>query len=147
MHTAMGAGLAAGPLLAGSLSTAQIWVAFPALLAALCLIVVGASLMVALPTPETAARDGVAARRRPLGEIAFWLFVATAVLYAIGEGTFGNWALLYLSEERGLAPAAAAFGLSAFWGALTAGRVVVSLLLLRVAARPIWASAARRAFP
>jgi fucose permease len=141
MHTAMGAGLAAGPLLAGFLSTAQIWVAFPALLAALCLILVGASLTVALPAPETVARHGVVvAERRPLGEKAFWLFVATVVLYAIGEGTFGNWALLYLSEERGLAPAAAALALSAFWGALTGGRVVVSLLLLRVTARPIWAS-------
>ncbi len=140
MHTAMGAGLAAGPLLAGFLSAAQLWVAFPVLLAALCLILVAASLIVALPAPETAAGRGVVAERRPLGEMAFWLFVATAVLYAIGEGTVGNWALLYLAEERGLAPAAAAFALSAFWGALTGGRVVASLLLLRVAARPIWAS-------
>lgn len=141
MHTAMGAGLAAGPLLAGFLSAVQLWVAFPVLLAALCLILVAASLIVALPAPETAARDGiVVAERRPLGEMAFWLFVATVALYAIGEGTFGNWALLYLSEERGLAPAAAALALSAFWGALTGGRVVVSLLLLRVTARPIWVS-------
>ncbi len=140
MHTAMGAGLAAGPLLAGFLSTAQIWVAVPALLAALCLSVVAASLIATLPAPEPASRDDAGAERRPLSEAAFWLFVATAVLYAIGEGTFGNWALLYLSEERGITPAAAAFALSAFWGALTGGRVVASLLLLRVAARPIWAS-------
>jgi fucose permease len=141
MHTAMGAGLAAGPLLAGFSSTAGTWVAFPALLATLCLLLAGASLVVALPKAETSVSDGVVAERRPVGEIAFWLFVATVVLYAIGEGTFGNWALLYLSEERGLAPAAAALALSAFWGALTGGRVVVSLLLLRVPARPIWASA------
>ena len=45
-----------------------------------------------------------------------------------------------MAEERGITPAAAAFALSAFWGALTGGRVVASLLLLRLAARPIWAS-------
>jgi len=140
MHTAMGGGLAAGPLLAGLLSAARLWVAFPTLLATLCLTLVGASLIVAFPAPELAARNGVVAQPRPLREMAFWLFVATVVLYAIGEGTFGNWVLLYLSEERGLAPAAAALALSAFWGALTGGRVVVSLLLLRFPARSIWAS-------
>ena len=140
MHTAMGLGLSLGPLFGGASEAAGLWVAFPAGLMALSAFLVAVTLATPLPAPASASggASGQPAEPRPLGQLAFWLFAAIAMLYALAEGTFSNWVLLYLAEERGIAPAMASLALAAFWGAMTAGRLLVSALLLRVRARRIW---------
>lgn len=139
MHTAMGLGLSIGPLLAGACAAAGLWIAFPLLLMAACVVLVGATLAAPLPTTSgPAGGEDAADEPRPLGASAFWLFAAIVVLYALAEGTFSNWLLLFLSEERGIALATASLALAAFWGAMTAGRLLVWGLLLRVPARRIW---------
>lgn len=139
MHVAIGIGLSVGPVLAGLLAGAGLWAAFPAALAALCLVLVGVVLVISLPADAPARSEGSpVGDPPPKHEAAFWLFVGVVVLYALAEGTFANWVLIYLTEERGIAAPTAAVALSAFWGALTAGRVAVLALLLRFAARRIW---------
>jgi fucose permease len=68
----------------------------------------------------------------------FWALAAIVVLYALAEGTFSSWAIIYLQEDRGLTEAVAGFALSTFWGALVVGRVLVSLVVLRLPAVRIW---------
>jgi predicted MFS family arabinose efflux permease len=68
----------------------------------------------------------------------FWSFFAIAVIYAFAEGTFSNWIVVYLQDGKHLPAATATTALSAFWGALVAGRLLVSALVLRVAPQRVW---------
>jgi fucose permease len=74
----------------------------------------------------------------PLTKAVLWVFVAIAVLYAFAEGTFANWAIIYLNEERNIDLAQASFALAIFWAMLAAGRLLVSFLLLKINAAWIW---------
>lgn len=64
------------------------------------------------------------------------LFVAFFLLYVSAEVSFGGWAFTY-SVRMGLADeSAAAYLTSAFWGALTVGRLLAIPIAARV--RPVW---------
>ena len=76
----------------------------------------------------------------PVRTAAFWLFTAIAVLYAFAEGTFGNWAVLYLQDVKHLPETVAASALSVFWAAMVGGRLLTSVLVLKLAPRYIWLS-------
>ena len=136
LHTSVGMGLMIGPLLASALS--RHWVVFPLLLCAIALLLAIASTITSLPqqihnSPNSEGRHG-----KPSRSTAFWLFVVIAVFYAFAEGTFSNWAVIYLQESKQLPQTIAALSLSIFWGALVVGRLLVSLLLLRIAAETLW---------
>lgn len=138
MHTAIGIGLTGGPLLAGVLMDR--WVAFPGALLALAALLAMATRRLPRERPsDDGPRGSSTEAPAPARSIAFWLFAAIAVLYAFAEGTFSSWAVIFLRESRGLADATAAAGLSVFWGALVAGRLLSAVLLLRVPAGPLWA--------
>ena len=137
VHTLLGLGLAIGPLVVAPFVAAGQWVGFPLLLLSLMVLALAAAAGIAFPTDE-AADTAQAAATRPTGRVLFWLFVAVAVLYAFAEGTFSNWAVVYLNEGLGASEATAGLSLSVFWGALVAGRLLVSALVLRLPARAIW---------
>jgi hypothetical protein len=61
------------------------------------------------------------ARCDPARVPGFWLLASICVLYAFAEGTFGNWAVLYLQNVKQLPEPIAASALSAFWAALVGG--------------------------
>ena len=63
---------------------------------------------------------------------------AIAVLYAFAEGTFSNWAVIYLREAKDLSAVVAALALSVFWGAMVVGRLLVAVLVVRIAPLTIW---------
>lgn len=146
--------MAVGPLIANPFIMAQQWVVFPVLLAMLCLVLVLAAFAGrypdtrgARPSPETMALqsgDPVPLQLalhpdgHPAARPVFWLFAAITVLYAFAEGTFGNWAILYLQDVKNLPETVAAGALSVFWMAMVAGRLFTSLLVLRIAPRNIW---------
>ena len=137
VHTLLGLGLAIGPLVVVPFVAAGQWVGFPLLLLGLTVLALVTAAGVTFPTDEV-ANDVRATTTRPTGRVLFWLFVAVAVLYAFAEGTFSNWAVVYLNEALGAPEATAGLSLSVFWGALVAGRLLVSALVLRLAARTIW---------
>jgi MFS transporter, FHS family, glucose/mannose:H+ symporter len=68
----------------------------------------------------------------------FWLYAAAVFLYGIVETLNGNWAMLYLSGERGVSTQGASFALTAFWVMVTVGRVLIALISRRVPARWIY---------
>jgi MFS transporter, FHS family, glucose/mannose:H+ symporter len=68
----------------------------------------------------------------------FWLYAAAVFLYGILETLNGNWAMLYLSSERGVSPRGASYALTAFWVSVTLGRVLIAAVSRRVPARWIY---------
>jgi len=128
LHTVVGVGLAVTPVLAGEAIDRRAWPVVPFLLACACLALVVGLERLHLPEPEPPRH---AAGPRPLRVGALWLFVGVAALYGTTEAIYGNWGVLYLTEERGLGVAAAGLAVTAFWAAMTAGRLAVAALLLR----------------
>ena len=137
-HTLIGLGLAVGPLIAGPFAAAGAWYGFPALLAGACTAGAMASLLIPLPQPARILPGAESAAARPAGSPVFWLLAAITVIYAFAEGTFSSWAVIFLRDVKGLSGMTASYALSAFWGALVAGRLLVSVLILRVPAKLIW---------
>jgi fucose permease len=68
----------------------------------------------------------------------FWGFLAVVILYAFAEGTFANWCVIYLYEERGIPLPEASLALSVFWAALAGGRLLASAALLKVKTEHLW---------
>jgi predicted MFS family arabinose efflux permease len=138
LHTLMGLGLMVGPLLASGFVLAGWWVGFPLSLLVLSLVLALTAATVRLPADsgkETAHRDDASP---PLRAGAFWTFAAIAVLYAFAEGTFSNWAAIYLRDAKGMSEIVAGLALSVFWGAMVAGRLLVSVLVAWIAPLTIW---------
>lgn len=142
LHTLLGTGLSAGPLLVGPLTTADYWTVYPLLLiigaAILSLLLVWARLPAYRAEAAHQIERDTIKEANPLGKAVLWVFIVIAVLYAFAEGTFANWAIIYLNEERSIDLAQASFALAVFWAMLAAGRLLVSVLLLRINAAWIW---------
>jgi fucose permease len=139
MHTLIGLGFALGPLLLAQAITLNGWQGYPWLIAALSITLA----LAALTLPATTAAPEAASASVPnpgslWGEPVFWVFAAIAMLYAFAEGTFANWAVIYLADAKKLDPAIAAYALSAFWLTLAVGRLIVSVLVLKIAPTLIW---------
>ncbi len=138
LHTLLGLGLMVGPLLADGFGRAGWWIGFP--LSLLGLSVFLALVAATVRLPQAAGSDSAHRidANPPLSSGAFWTLAAIAVLYAFAEGTFSNWAVIYLREAKALPAGVAALALSVFWGAMVAGRLLVALLVIRIAPLTIW---------
>ena len=136
LHSLLGAGLALGPVVVAPFIARDAWIGFPFLLLALCclVLVVGAL----TDFPETDGENETTGTPRPVRQRLFWAFVVAAVLYAFAEGTFSNWAVIYLHEAKGVSQATAGLALSVFWAALVAGRLLTSALVLRLSSQTVW---------
>lgn len=80
----------------------------------------------AAPAPERASDGAV---RAPL---AMWLLGVLLLIYIGTEVGFGAWVTVYMIESVGLAQPTAALVASGFWLALTFGRVLATLLGMRL---------------
>lgn len=139
LHTSLGAGLALGPLLANGLAAHLGWQAFPLSLLFACAAMALWSYLLQLPDADAGLKPAPgASAHNPSRDMVFWLFALIAVLYAFAEGTFANWAVLYLAESKGLSPIIATSALAVFWGALAGGRLLISALLVRIDAHWFW---------
>jgi fucose permease len=67
-----------------------------------------------------------------------WLFIAVVFLYGYCETIFANWAIIFLKKERSLSSVYAGYALASFWAMVTAGRLLVSLLTVRVSASLVY---------
>lgn len=136
LHSLLGMGLAAGPLILAPFVATDSWIGFPLFVAGLCGLTLVGTFVVGLPE----ASDGVEASvtGTPARQGLFWVFATIAVLYAFAEGTFSNWATVYMNEGLGASEAVAGLALTVFWATLVAGRILTSWLVLRIAPQRIW---------
>ncbi|MEH3047638.1 MFS transporter [Sphingomonas adhaesiva] len=131
LHMCAGSGLTVAPVLFAALAGHGLWWVGPSALAATSGALFLLTMTATFPAPaqdDAAAADAVHPGRTAL----FWLCAVIAMLYSVAEGTFSNWATVFLTEERGLSAADAALALTCFWAALTGGRLIATLLAARL---------------
>ena len=139
MHAVTGIGLAVGPLAMAPFVSADRWIDFPLLLSGLNVLAAIAILAVRFPgSVEAGSRRTRPPKSLPLSAPHFWLFAAIVFLYALAEGTFSNWAVIYLHEALDVAENTSGLAITMFWGALVAGRLAAFGLVARVSTRILW---------
>ncbi|MHB1938661.1 MAG: MFS transporter [Acidobacteriaceae bacterium] len=114
LNALIGAATTVSPLILHALSVRGAWGLWPAVLGAAFLL----SAIAPLPAVERAGPEGGSWQRgmRP--------FMLATLIYAVCEGSFGSWADLYVTVDRGQAARYGALSLSAFWGAMTLFRIL-----------------------
>ena len=127
-----GIGAVLGPMLAGQslrlFGTALLsaWAG-----AALLLLLLGA--IVRLPDVHTSAHEAAPAQARPVWQSpALWRLGALALLYGGMETGIGGWATVYMQRTTAQDGATAALTASAFWLALTGGRMIGTFAGMRI---------------
>lgn len=139
LHTLIGTGLAFGPFVVGLLVERGQWPLFPGGLAVTALSLLLLSFTIRLPQEDIEIPNkGETAKllRTP----AFWFLFVVATVYAVCEGLFSNWAVIFLQEDKHLSPQNAGVALSSFWAALALGRLLTAWIVSRISATVVWLS-------
>jgi fucose permease len=124
-HACFGVGATLGPLLITvSLTNSESWRAGYAVLAATQALTL---MMIWRWRGKWKSSDDTAAKDTP-GIGGLLLLLALFLLYTGVEVAAGQWAFTLLSESRGMATATAGAWVAAYWGGLTAGRLVLGLI-------------------
>jgi MFS family permease len=132
LNALLGLGTALAPLLVSLFTMLGAWWALPLVTSVLlALLLIGA-----MHARLTLAGDTAKSKNRMPPR--FWLYAGAVLLYGIAETLAGNWASLYLSIERHVPAAYAALALTAFWIAVTLGRVAFALVARIISARYIY---------
>lgn len=128
LNAVIGGATAVSPLILEGFRGLAAWVLWPALLLALWL------LLLPLPTVADAGAElgGLHAWRRSMLP-----FALAVLVYAICEGSFGSWANIMVSVDRGLTPAAGALALALFWAGMTVARFILGAVPGRVLPREL----------
>ncbi len=139
LNALLGSGTALAPMLIAIVVGLGVWWLLPVMVACIMMLIFG----IALTKPlKTSVGTAVASAATSIGlrnlPNRFWLYAAAVFLYGILETLNGNWAKLYLSEERGVSAQGASFALAAFWAMVTAGRVLIAFISRVVPARWIY---------
>ena len=139
LNALLGLGTALAPVLVAIVVALGAWWLLPVVVASIAVLLFG----VAYTQPLRSRADSAdATRPTSLNWVdlprRFWLYAAAVFVYGIVETLNGNWAMLYLSSERGVSAQGASFALAAFWVMVTAGRVLIALISQLVPARWIY---------
>jgi MFS transporter, FHS family, glucose/mannose:H+ symporter len=139
LNALLGLGTALAPVLVAIVVALGAWWLLPVVVACIAVLLFG----VAYAQPlRLHAGNADADRPTSLNWIdlprRFWLYAAAVFVYGIVETLNGNWAMLYLSSERGVSTQGASFALAAFWVMVTVGRVLIALISQLVPARWIY---------
>lgn len=130
LHTIAGSGLMLGPLYFNLFIKYEIWWLAPFCLAVISLSILSMTTVITLPDDDKSSDEDTI--ELPYKAACFWTMIIIVVLYAISEGAFSNWAIIYITESKRLSDTAAATSLSAFWAGLTFGRLAISFLVFRI---------------
>jgi fucose permease len=77
---------------------------------------------------QAGSGENPATRQRSRIPALFWVFAAFAVLYGVCETMNGNWSQLDMTTELHASTTQASIALTAFWGMVTAGRVLFAVI-------------------
>jgi len=134
LHFLLGVGTSTAPLVVNFFEAQGIW--WGAGLAIGLFVVLLLLLQLPLPMPLELEESKGADGRPERVPARVWLWFVVVFFYGACEVTFSNWSSIYLKEEVGLSMQSASFGLSLFWISIAVGRVLFSLIALRVNTRP-----------
>lgn len=137
LHLMAGVGLMIGPLFFRKAEALGMWSRAPLALVALAAVLFA---LTAFALQGGRAQRAVVASSAPSASLHFWLMIAISFLYALVEGAFSNWAVIYVTGTKAQPPDVAAAALSIFWGGLTLGRLLATFALSRLGAFTIWAA-------
>jgi FHS family glucose/mannose:H+ symporter-like MFS transporter len=142
LNALLGLGTALAPVLVAIVAGLGVWWLLPVAVACILLLLFAIALRQPLSAGPTAPAGAAAPESIGWGALPrrFWLYAAGVFLYGILETLNGNWAMLYLSTERGVPARGASFALAAFWVMVTVGRVLIAAISARVPARFIYAA-------
>ncbi len=132
LHTIVGVGMMLAPIYLSAFAQQDHWLMGVLMLSAATLILTLTAMLAAFPTVATGEATATVRAKRPERHALFWICAVVAVIYSVAEGIFSNWAMLFIQEERGMDAATASLALTCFWGALTAGRLLASFIVIRV---------------
>jgi MFS family permease len=128
LNSLLGLGTALAPVFVAAFVGLGVWVALPVLAAAAVVALVVVSARLPLRVAGLAGPVSRQTRRsRPGIPAQFWVFACFAVLYGFCETMNGNWSQLDLTA-LGVPTAGASIALTAFWGMVTAGRVLFAAI-------------------
>jgi fucose permease len=139
LNALLGVGTALAPVLVALVVEIGAWWLLPLVVACILILMFGVAFLQPLraSTGADAPHAAMPLNRRNLPH-RFWLYAAAVFLYGIVETLNGNWAVLYLSSERGVAARAASLALTAFWVMVTVGRVLIAVISRWLPARWIY---------
>jgi len=125
LNALLGLGTALAPVFVAIFVGLGFWWGLPALVAGSLAVLIVIS--VPLPLRSDTGAAGAADRSGGIPS-RFWLFAGFAVLYGICETMNGNWAQLDMTSDVGASVTVASLALTAFWGMVTVGRVLVAAI-------------------
>ena len=125
LNALLGLGTALAPIFVAIFTGLGIWWGLPVLVSALLVGLLCFSF--ALPL-ETGAPSGQTAGVKAKLPTRFWLFAWFALLYGVCETMNGNWASLYMTKALDANTSLASLALTVFWGAVTAGRILLAAI-------------------
>jgi fucose permease len=128
LNAVIGGATALSPLILQGFRSSIGWAGWPALLALAWL----ALLLLPIAADGPAELGGLRAWRRSMLP-----FAGAVLIYAICEGSFGSWANILVSVNRGLPAASGALALALFWGGMTAARFALGFIPNRLLHRRI----------
>ncbi len=127
LNALLGLGTALAPVFVAVFVGLGFWWGLPILSTAMLI----ALLLVSMRLPLRAAGrggPGRAHRDGPRLPGRFWFFAAFAVMYGICETMNGNWSQLDMTTRLGASATQASLALAAFWGMVTAGRILFAAI-------------------
>ena len=66
------------------------------------------------------------------------LFLTVIFFYGVAESIVGNWSIVYLDQEKQFSQSVASVSLSTFWMFMTVGRLLASVLVLKIDPRYLY---------
>src|SRR5262245_19983055 len=138
LNALLGVGTALAPVLVAAVLALGVWWLLPVLVA--CVFVMLFAIAWRAPLRAESAAGAAAASGWTALPRRFCLYAAAVFVYGILETLNGNWAILYLTSERGMPARGAAFALAAFWVMVTLGRVAIAMISRLVEGRLIYAA-------
>lgn len=135
LHLMAGVGLMIGPIYFRTLESMGSWSFGPSSLAVMSIVLF---IMTVVSVIAEREQHNVARSASPAVSGYFWLMVFIAFLYALVEGAFSNWAVIFVTGEKAQSADQGSRALAAFWGGLTAGRLIATITVERVGAKRMW---------
>ncbi|MFA6600190.1 MAG: MFS transporter [Candidatus Omnitrophota bacterium] len=139
LHGFLGAGCCASPLIVNAFHRTGHWSNMTGAVAAglgiaACLAVLG-NVFRGFPANRRDKHAGEVFGIPKATPLMIVLVLSSLFIYGIAESIVGNWAPVYLQQEKGLTLESGAVCLALFWGFVTAGRLATAVAAMRMNSR------------